>query len=370
MICPRCGKDNHNENKFCQGCGFDLAEYRKKHSRGAGGVVRGLLIVILFVAIMFLCQSCVISGYSASLMMESGFVGMESAAASEDAMTEFLLSITDQIYENMVLILLISNLLTILVVCLLFHLMRKKPAEEMYVRYVNPLRIPMFALLGMALNVFVSVTLSFIPLPEEIVEAFNTQYAAMYGGNIVLEIFSIAIVTGITEELLFRGIAMKRLSPVMGRWPAIIVTAVIFGLAHGTPIAIGYATLLGILFGFICSSYKSVVMCIVCHVFFNLTSYLLPESNEQAMMALYVMSIAVIAFCVYRAFIRRPTFYDLVFDRNGDYGFINETEAALIGRVKQARDSDEIDMTPEELEEIFEAWEKNRKYNKKKRKEK
>ena len=192
----------------------------------------------------------------------------------------------------------------------------------------------------------------------------------MYGGNIVLEVFSVAIVTGITEELLFRGIAMKRLSPVMGRWPAIIVTAVIFGLAHGTPNAIGYATLLGILFGFICSSYKSVIMCIVCHVFFNLTSYLLPESNEQAMMALYVMSIAVIAFCVYRAFIRRPTFYDLVFDRNGDYGFINETEAELIGRVKQARDSDEIDMTPEELEEIFEAWEKNREYNKKKRKEK
>ena len=164
MICPRCGKDNHNENKFCQGCGFDLADYRKKHSRGAGGVVRGLLIVILFVAIMFLCQSCVISGFSASLMMGSGFMGMGSAAASEDAMTDFLIGITDQIYENMVLILLISNLLTVLVVCLLFHLMKKKPVEEMYVRYVNPLRIPMFALLGMALNVFVPASPSWVRL--------------------------------------------------------------------------------------------------------------------------------------------------------------------------------------------------------------
>lgn len=366
MICPQCGNNNPEGSKICSQCGFDLLKYRETHpgKPKIGRIIRTILTVILFTTVMFLCQSCVISGYTASLMLGSGYMGIDASVLSEETLTGMLIDITEKVNSQTVLILLISNLLTILVICLLFRLMKKKPMEEMNVRYVNPFRIPTFALLGAALNVFVSVTISFIPFPESIVEAFNTQYSSMYGGNLALEVLSIAVVTGITEELVFRGIAMKRLVPAVGKWGAIIISAVIFGLAHGTPIAILYATALGVLFGYICSSYHSVSMCIVCHVFFNLTSYLLPADNDRAMLALYIMSIAVIVFCVYRAFIRRPTFYDLVFDKNGDYEFINETERELIERVRTARNSDDIDMTPDELEEVFEAWEKNRENNK------
>lgn len=362
MICPQCGNNNSENSKVCSRCGFDFSKYTGFYPGKfkIGKIVRTIIAVIMFVAVMFLCQSCVITGYTASLMLGSGYMGIDASVLSEETLKGILSAITEKINSQTALILLISNLLTILVICLLFRLMKKNAAEEMCVRYVNPFRIPTFALLGAALNVFVSVTISFIPFPDSIVEAFNTQYSSIYGGNLVIEILSIAVVTGITEELIFRGIALKRLVPAVGKWWAIIISAVIFGIAHGTPIAIIYATALGILFGYICSSYHTVSVCIVCHVFFNLTSYLLPIDNTKAMMALYVMSIAVIIYCVYRSFIRRPTFYDLVFDKNGDYKFINETERELIERVKAARSSDEIDMTPEELEEIFDAWQKNR----------
>ncbi|MBE6541107.1 MAG: CPBP family intramembrane metalloprotease [Ruminococcaceae bacterium] len=373
MKCPQCNQKIYLSDDICPQCGYDIKKYRKdpKTKVQPKAVLRVIVAVVLFISLMFAAQSCVIAGYSSSLMLQSGFAGSDMSGMTEEAIENFLLDIIEKVNSQTVLIVLIANLITILAVCLIFTLRRKNPAEEMYLRRVNIARIPTFAIFGMALNVFVSVTLSFIPFPESIIEAFDAQYAGMYGGNIFLEIFSVAIVTGITEELLFRGIALKRLSPAMGRWPAIIVSSILFGLAHGTPIAIGYATLLGIIFGYICTSYKSVVLCIVCHVFFNLSSYILPLDNMKAMIALYIMSIAVIILCVYRSFIRRPTFYDMVFDKNGDYEYINETEEKLIEEVKEARDSDDIDMPPERLEEIFTAWEKLRadyKNDKKKKK--
>ena len=372
MKCPRCDKEVYLSDDTCPSCGCDIQNYRKiPPRRNAGMVVRAVVAVILFITLMFSAESCVIAGYSSSLMVKGGYLGSDMSNMTEEAVQNYLADIVDKVNAQTVLIIIISNLLTILLVCMIFTLRRKNPAEEMYVRRVNIARLPTFALFGMALNVFASVTVALIPLPESMYEALNTQYLSMYGGNIFLEIFGVAIVAGITEELIFRGLAMKRFLPVMGKWPAIIVSSILFGLVHGTPIAVVYSTILGILFGYICCSYKSIIMCIVCHVFFNLTSYLLPYDNEKAMLALYVMSIAVIILCVYRSFIRRPTFYDMVFDRNGDYEYINAEEKYLIEQVKSARDSDDMNMTPEELEVIYTRWEKLRaeyKNNKKKKK--
>ena len=35
------------------------------------------------------------------------------------------------------------------------------------------------------------------------------------------------------EELLYRGLLLRQLYPVVGQWPAIMISSVLFGLAHG-----------------------------------------------------------------------------------------------------------------------------------------
>ena len=371
MICPQCGKNSPSEFR-CDYCGYELVHGDKngvKKRFSMQTFLRAVLGIALAIAVMYGCQSCVVSSYTTTVMINNGMIDASTDLSNENALKEMVLEIADKVNEEVVLILLVSNLLTILVLCLFATIRRRNPANEMYVRYVSPMRIPLFALLGMALNVFVSVTLAMIPFPESFIEGMSTQYADYYGNHgLFIEILSVAVVTGITEELIFRGIAVKQLSKVFDTRATIIISAVIFGLVHGTPIAVIYATFMGLILGYAAVSYKSIVVSIVCHVFFNLTSYLLPYDNSNALLALYIMSVAAIAFCVYRLFIRRPTFYDLVLDKNRDYEYINKTEEEIIERVKAARNAEVEMLTPEELEKLYAEWEENRAKHKEERK--
>jgi len=318
-------------------------------------VLSPILRIFVYIMVLFGCQSCVISGYTTSLMLQGGYLDV-----SMDTMNKVL----EKVNEQMVMILLVSNLLTILIICLGMTLRRKNPKTELGLHSVNFMRIPTFAIFGTALNIFVSVTLSFIPFPESIVEAFEGQYSTLYGGpSIVVEILSVAVVTGIVEELIFRGIAMTRLKRSLGTPAAIIISAVIFGVVHGTPIAIMYATLLGILFALIYNTYDSVIPCIVCHIFFNMTSYWLPADNNTAVMILYAVSIVAIVYCIYRIFIRRPTFYDMIMDTDGRIPPINDEETAILERLRRFKDDGT--MRPEDLEQIEMDWTENRKRYKK-----
>lgn len=384
MKCPQCGREIKDNETFCPGCGWrvvrddkpdpnntngDAPQYRapqnpfaqpKKERSKAGRVIFAVVSVLLYISLLFGCQSCVMSGYMTSLMMEEG-VAAELTQEAALAQAERLIEATN---EKIVLILLIANLTTILVICMLFHLRRKSPAKEMGLHFVNPLRFVTFAAFGTALNIFVSVTLSILPLPESVLEAFDTQYAGMYGNApLIVEIFSVAVVAAIAEELVFRGIGMTRLTPVLGRVGAVVVSAVLFGLSHGTPIAVGYAVVLGIIFGFLYARFDSVYPTIVCHVFFNLTSYWLGEvtgDNVMLTLGLYVISIALILWCAYRMFIRYPTFNDMLADRDGRIPPINEEERAIMARMRKIQSGEES-MDVEKVEDLERKWEENRK---------
>lgn len=340
--------------------------YQRKTPSKAGKIVRAFIAVLLFIGLMFGCQSCVMSGYMTSLMMQEGV----AAEMNEEAVLRQMERIIEATNGKMVQILLIANLLTILLICLLFHLRRKNPAKEMGILHVNPFRLPTFALFGAALNVFVSLTLSFIPLSESVLESFDSQYSSLYGEtSIFWEILSVAVVAGIVEELIFRGIAMSRLKPVIGTAGAVIVSALLFGISHGTPIAVAYATVLGIVFALLYNAFESTVPTIVCHVCFNAASYalaLVPADKPMILLGLYVLSIGVILWCIYRMFVRRPTFNDMVSDKYRRIKPINEEENRIITRVQEIQKSGELDEnTIDEMEELQKQWEENRKRSKK-----
>ena len=195
------------------------------------GAFSAVLHALFYVFVFFSCQYAVTAGYMMSLMSGS----LTSGSFDEAAM----LQIAEQVIGQSVMIALISNLLTILIVCLIQTLRMRSPLQEFNVRPVNLMRIPTFLLFGASLNLFVSGTLSFLPLPENILEAFENQYAALYGDTpLAVEILSIAVVTGITEEIVFRGLVNSRLSRGLQTGTVMMVSSIIFGLAHGALIAV------------------------------------------------------------------------------------------------------------------------------------
>ncbi len=89
------------------------------------------------------------------------------------------------------------------------------------------------------------------------------------GGSIsALEVFllvvSTAVIPGIVEEIMFRGIILTNLIPY-GRGTAIVCSALLFGLMHMNPSQFFYTTLMGIVLGYIYVRTRSIWICVLIH---------------------------------------------------------------------------------------------------------
>lgn len=86
---------------------------------------------------------------------------------------------------------------------------------------------------------------------------------------ILLTFISICIMTPISEELFFRGYLLDSINRMHGQWPAILISAVIFGLVHLDPFTIGMATIGGIIYGWIRIRTGSLLPGIAAHAMWN-----------------------------------------------------------------------------------------------------
>lgn len=291
--CPNCQRVYPDNVNFCMNCGGVPEPYQPPESK-AGKCVKGVLKAICYAVLMMCVQFAVQVVYLTSVIAGDSnlLYGFVNGTVDRIELAEML---TEMLYSNISMLQLVANLILVLILCLFFTLRRKKPAEEMGVRPMKWQLLPVCALFGMALNIFISVTMSFIPFPETLVSELDNQYTPMMGqSNIVIELLSIAVLTGLVEEIVFRGLAISRLKRGMSRGAAIAVSAVIFGLFHGAALAVGYATVLGFVFGLLSERHNSILPSVVCHIFFNATAFFLTTEDAFVILAIYFISIAVL----------------------------------------------------------------------------
>ena len=89
-------------------------------------------------------------------------------------------------------------------------------------------------------------------------------------GYYFLAIFIIAVLPAVTEELLYRGIVLNGLRG-LGKWPAILLSALAFCLMHGNIAQFPYTFLLGIVLGYVMFETANLCLCIIIHFFNNAT---------------------------------------------------------------------------------------------------
>jgi membrane protease YdiL (CAAX protease family) len=92
------------------------------------------------------------------------------------------------------------------------------------------------ALLGISLNNILSMS----PLVG-MSEAFAQATEDFYAGAFVLELIGSAILTPILEEMVYRGIVYTRLKRHLGVIPAVVLSALVFGLMHFNIVQFIYA---------------------------------------------------------------------------------------------------------------------------------
>ena len=155
-------------------------------------------------------------------------------------------TVANQLLGRVSALTLIACLLTVAVLLSWFWL-RKRPLEDAASLRPCSRWTTGFCIFG-AMGLFVLISLVLYLLPE--------RWMAEYGKAMTLStetglIPALAMVVGapLAEELVFRGIIQSRLERSLPAWIAVVLQAVLFGLIHGTPVQIGYAFIMGLLFG-------------------------------------------------------------------------------------------------------------------------
>jgi len=94
---------------------------------------------------------------------------------------------------------------------------------------------------------------------------------------------AVSITAGVCEEIVYRGALLAVLVPVVGTWPAVALSSVIFGLGHAYQGAVGIAktAAVGLVMALLAVFTGSLFVPIVLHAVIDLTSgRLLAEANR------------------------------------------------------------------------------------------
>jgi len=103
---------------------------------------------------------------------------------------------------------------------------------------------------------------------------FESELAGARGATLAFALLSFALVPGIAEELLCRGLVQRGLQPRYGPIAAIVLASVFFGAIHLDPIHSAFAAVLGLYLGAIAYLAGSVRASMLCHVANNTAAVL------------------------------------------------------------------------------------------------
>ena len=110
-------------------------------------------------------------------------------------------------------------------------------------------------------------------------EEYQNANDAFYGSTLALELLGSALITPFLEELLHRGVVYGRLRRMMGMWPAVMVSALIFAGLHFNIVQFVYAFLLGIVFALFVEKTGRLYPAVVAHIVANAVAVIRTETG-------------------------------------------------------------------------------------------
>lgn len=135
----------------------------------------------------------------------------------------------------------------------------------------------------------------------------NPAYSMDNIGRLIVGIFIMAVLPAIAEELLFRGIILKGLLKKFKPLVAILISAFLFMLMHGSLQQTVYQFILGIIFGYIAYASGSIIYSMLTHFFNNALVLILAYFAPSVLMSsieytwlwiIFIVVLAILAICL------------------------------------------------------------------------
>lgn len=129
-----------------------------------------------------------------------------------------------------------------------------------------------------------------VPALSRAIESAEESYdfSIMTEVEILVLFASVCFVAPFIEEILFRGIAIKELTNVMGAVPAIILQGVFFGIAHWNLAQSLFTVVVGIILGVVYYKTKNLAVTMLVHMFFNFSSSLQIQNYDMIYQAAFI----------------------------------------------------------------------------------
>lgn len=144
--------------------------------------------------------------------------------------------------------------------------------------------LPVVIVVAYAFLIVGEFTVEMLPEPsgifKKLFDTMNDAMASIFESKII-GFLMIAVAAPILEEWLFRGIILKYLLKKISPWKAIIYTALAFGVFHMNPWQFLYATVLGILLGYMYWKTRNLFYPIIIHFVLNGTAFVASQFTDM-----------------------------------------------------------------------------------------
>lgn len=210
-------------------------------------------------------------GYGVYLGVKMAMLGITDPVEQESYLYQ---SMTDG--NTLMIITAIATAVTLLIGALWYR--NHRPVSDFKLKEVfNGKLLAAMACLGLSMQFLISMCLGAVYpiLPQTLTDQYSALMEQLIGGNIWLSLFVTVILAPLAEELLFRGVTMKKAQKIMPFMTANVLQAVLFGIYHMNLIQGVYAFVLGMLLGFTAEYFHSIWASILLHAFVNASAEVL-----------------------------------------------------------------------------------------------
>lgn len=233
--------------------------------------------LLLYFVIMFAVELVMMMGFMALYMLRTMNDGGFDIAAS-----------MDYIYENIMLINLVGQIVCIPVMILIYYLDCKKRRAQGACTYA---KVPVFlylCIIPVAIGLCGGLNRLISLFPQELTDSYAELSESMFSADMWIQIASMVFGAGILEELLFRGITYRRLKSVLPQQTyAAVISAALFGVFHGNFVQFVYAFLLGLVLVYVYEKYKNLAAPVLLHMTANAMSVYLTSDNGNQLLPLW-----------------------------------------------------------------------------------
>lgn len=220
----------------------------------------------------------------------SAYLTYEMMAGGNELDENLLMTqVMNVVNEQAMLLVAVSGILTIGVFALVFLIKKKNILEELSCKRFKLVGIIPLVLLGVSLNIFISLLLAMIPFPESWISSYQNSSALITEGNYLIAVFATVIMAPVVEELTFRALMYTRLKRAMSSIIAAVITSLAFGIVHGSIVWCMYAFVLSMILIWVFERFESTLANITLHMAFNALGMLLSETGEISDIAGWVL---------------------------------------------------------------------------------